>query len=351
MMTQSSTEGRRPVETADPPLVMGIEANAAAVCAVVAGVDGHAAGVGRSGGASPTAYPVDMIADHLTDAIKAALGDTDPDRLRGAVLGIAGIALRPEAAAPILDLTWQRVGLHCPVRMVADPVAAFAAGTCARAGAVLIANAGSIAAWVEDGEVGTRIDGHGWLVGDDGSGFWLGRQAVRAVLAELDGRGEPTLLRPAVLGTVAGRDELPDSVAEQVAVLRSAVYDQPPIALARLAPLVPAAAQAGDRVAQRLLDRAVTLLVDAVDALFNDLPSPARGSGAPIVLAGTLLSTVGTIQREVSRRIADRYGHLPVVARSVAGGAAWLALHGVAPNPDPAIHSQLTMVAETPVGR
>ena len=80
-----------------------------------------------------------------------------------------------------------------------------ASGTSAPRGAVLIAGTGTIAAWIADGEVTHRIDGHGWLVGDDGSGFWLGRQAVRAVLAELDGRGEPTLLRAGDWAEVTAR--------------------------------------------------------------------------------------------------------------------------------------------------
>jgi hypothetical protein len=221
---------------------------------------------------------------------------------------------------------------------------------------VLFAGTGTIAAWIADGEVKHRIDGHGWLVGDDGSGFWLGRQAVRAVLAELDGRGEPTLLRAAVLGTVAG-DRVPPDRADQLATLREAVYNQPPIALRRFAGLVPAAAEAGDRVAKRIVDRSVRLLVDTFAAAVDDLPASltraasagdaagSAGSGvpgdAPIVLGGQLLVAPGPIQREVSRRIAARYGRVPVVAGNSAGGAAWMAISEVAPAMSAAAHAHL----------
>jgi N-acetylglucosamine kinase-like BadF-type ATPase len=225
------------------------------------------------------------------------------------------------------------------VRVVADPVVAFAAGTPARHGAVLIGGTGTIAAMIASDEVIRRIDGHGWLVGDDGSGFWLGRQAVRAVLAELDGRAEPTVLRYAVLATLTGSDRIPDTTAQQLDVLSSRVYGAPPIALARLAALVPAAAETGDRAAQRIVDRAVTLLVDTIEALLAREPGDCPG---PLVLAGTVLTAHGPIRREVRRRITQRLGLVPLLAGSGAGGAAWLAARQAGIDLDPVVHERLT---------
>jgi glucosamine kinase len=343
-------------------LVLGIAAEASTVSALLAAPDGQVLGTGRAAGANPSAHSMDLIADRLATAVTGALDGTDPGRLAGAVLGIAGYSRL--AGPDALRGTWDRLGVRCPVRVVANPVVAFASATSARCGAVLIAGTGTIAAWIADGEVRHRIDGHGWLVGDDGSGFWLGRQAVRAVLAELDGRGEPTLLRAAVLGTVIG-DRVPSSTADQLALLRDAVYTQPPIALRRFAGLVPAAAEAGDRVAKRIVDRSVRLLVDTFAAVADEIPTaaaaphragpPGGSSGgssggsaaaagdgaAPIVLAGQLLVTPGPIRAEVSRRIAARYGRVPVVAGSSAGGAAWLALSEIAPAMSASAHAHL----------
>lgn len=319
---------------AQTSLVLGVAAEASTVSALLAAPDGEILGTGRAAGANPSAYPMDLITDRLASAVTGALGSTDPSFLVGAVVGIAGYS---RLGPGVLRSTWDRLGVRCPVRVVANPVVAFASGTSAPCGAVLIAGTGTIAAWIADGEVRHRIDGHGWLVGDDGSGFWLGRQAVRAVLAELDGRGEPTLLRHAVLGTVCG-DLVPSDTADQLSLLRDAVYTQPPIALRRFAGLVPAAAEAGDRVAKRIVDRSVRLLVDTFAAVFDELPLTGD---APIVLAGQLLVAPGPIQREVSRRIATRYGRVPVVAGNSAGGAAWLAISEVAPAMSAAAHAHL----------
>jgi N-acetylglucosamine kinase-like BadF-type ATPase len=223
-------------------------------------------------------------------------------------------------------------------------VTAFAAGTPRHAGSVLIAGVGAIAARVSGEEVTARIDGNGWLVGDDGSGFWMGRQAVRAVFAALDGRGEPTLLAEAVLATVTGDEAVPASKEEQIAALRDAVYDGPPIALAALAPLVSAAATAGDRVAQRIVDRSVSLLMATATALTGD------SSDEPLVLAGSLLTAPGPIGAEVQRRLAEHHGGTPLIAAPGAVGAAWLAARMLEPEVDAGVHGRLVAGAGVGAG-
>ena len=305
-------------------LILGVEAGTARVDAVVADLEGAPAGRGRSGSANPSALPVRDVAAHLAEAVRAALAYTDPAAVRAVVLGTAGIAhfRRGESAARLAAI-WREAGLACPVTVLEDAVTAFAAGTERPGGSVLIAGAGAIAARVERERVTARVDGNGWLVGDDGSGFWLGRQAVRAVFAALDGRDEDTLLGDAVLATVvAPGGRVPAGREERRTLLRDAVYDGPPVALAALAPLVPAAAEAGDRVAHRIIERAVDLLVEAAEPLVG---APGDAPGEPLVLAGSLMAADGPIRREVRRRLAERHGRLPLLARPGAGGALWLA--------------------------
>ena len=319
------------------PLLLGIDAGGTSVDAVLAQPDGTVSGTGHAGAGNPVALPLETVTGHLAEAVMKALGDVDPARVVSAVLGVAGVArFARQDGTRALRRAWREAGLQAEVRVVADPVVAFAAGTPARRGAVLVGGTGTIAAAIDDARVTSRVDGHGWLVGDDGSGFWLGRQAVRAVLSELDGRGEPTVLRYAVLATMTGCDELPADASQQLDLLRAAVYEEAPIALARLATLVPAAADAGDRVAQRIVDRAVALLMDTVEALLargSAGPAGPRdghcpiGPSSPMVLAGSVLASPGPIQREVGRRITTRYGTAPLIAGSGAGGAAWLAAH------------------------
>lgn len=315
-MTQPTGSGNTP----DDLLIMGIEASTLRVDAVVADLEGNVAGRGRAGSANPTALPVPDVAAHLAGAMKAALSGIDPLSVRTVVVGTAGILrFRRGESAVKLTWLWKDAGLACPITIVADAVTAFAAGTTRLSGSVLIAGAGAIAARVDREEVTDRIDGNGWLVGDDGSGFWIGRQAVRAVFAALDGRAEATLLSDAVLSTIARGEPVPGDRGARIDMLRDAVYDGPPVALAALAPLVPAAAEAGDRVAHRIVEQAVKMLVDAAGAVVRE------EAEEPLVLAGSLMSGDGLIRREVRRRLAERLGRTPVIATPGAGGALWLA--------------------------
>jgi hypothetical protein len=60
------------------------------------------------------------------------------------------------------------------------------------------------------------------------------------------------------------------------------------------------------------------------------------------VLAGSLLTVDGPIQREVRRRLADRHGRTPLLARPGAGGALWLAARRIDRGFGPSAHGLFT---------
>jgi N-acetylglucosamine kinase-like BadF-type ATPase len=318
------------------PVILGVDAGSSLAEAVAATPDGRIVGRGRSGVGNPIALPTADAVAHLGEAVRQALDGVAATDVAQVVTGAAGILRYSRGpSAEALAKAWVDAGLTCPVVVVADAVTAFAAGTPRRCGSVLIAGVGAIAARIQDEEVTARIDGNGWLVGDDGSGFWIGRQAVRAVFAALDGRGEPTLLAEAVLATVTGDEAVPEDVEGRLVALRDAVYDGPPIALAALAPLVSAAASAGDRVAQRIVDQAVSMLMATVTALAAD------GPDEPLVLAGSLMTSPGPIAGEVQRRLAAHRGARPLTAAPGAVGAAWLGIRLLDPRAGTAVHTRL----------
>ena len=64
---------------------------------------------------------------------------------------------------------------------------------------MLIAGTGSIAYGRDAEGRAARAGGWGYVLGDEGSGYWLGRQALRAVVRSSDGRGPATALTPRIL--------------------------------------------------------------------------------------------------------------------------------------------------------
>ncbi|MEV5831311.1 BadF/BadG/BcrA/BcrD ATPase family protein [Spirillospora sp. NPDC052242] len=191
------------------PYVVGIDAGGTKTRCVVLTLGGALAGSGTGPGANPNSGG--DTAGALRTALREALGDLDRTHVLTGVFGIAGAgsAGRP-AAVTAARRAWQAMGLRGSPAVVTDIAVAFAAGTSRSKGIVVFSGTGAGAAVISDGTIVQRADGYGFLVGDEGSAVWLGKEAVRAALAAYDGRGSPTLLTDSVPRALLG----PSVVAE-----------------------------------------------------------------------------------------------------------------------------------------
>ncbi|GAB3231080.1 BadF/BadG/BcrA/BcrD ATPase family protein [Glycomyces halotolerans] len=304
------------------PLVLGLDVGGTASRAVVTTLDGDVRGRGRAGGGNPiTAGPVEA-ASQAAAAAREALASLDPARIRAAVMGIAGTSDfdRAETGAAFQRM-WDAIGLRCAVRPVGDVVVAFAAGTDRPRGTVLVAGTGAVAARIEADRI-TRVgDGLGWLLGDRGSGFWIGRTAAAACARALQAGTEPGALVNAVVDAV---DVGATATADEFA---AAVHRRPPRGLAELAPLVDRAAESGDPTALSILDRAAEHLAStALSVRTGDDPTE------PIVLSGSILRECRPVREGVLIRLGDA---LPGVEVRLGGpgelGAARMAARASAP--------------------
>ncbi|MEU8272124.1 BadF/BadG/BcrA/BcrD ATPase family protein [Sphaerisporangium sp. NPDC049002] len=238
--------------------------------------------------------------------------------------------------------------------VVPDILVAFAGATPVPSGSVIIAGTGAVAARIAGRLIIRRCDGYGWLLGDEGSGVWIGRQAARAALAALDGRGPPTALTarvlPALLRHAPGRDAGAAPLAGEALAqaIVAAVYDGEPARLGTLSPLVESAAREGDRVALTILDDAARLLVRTLDTV--RAPDPAL----PVVLAGSLLTRPTLVADRVREALI---GRTAVPAKDGAAGAAALALRAFAAAGGPgaardaeieAAHRRMLAAGDTP---
>ena len=296
----------------DGPLVLGGDLGGTATRILVTDLDGRPVGRGRAGGGNPTAHPA-TARDALATALTEALLDLDPGRVRAGVLGMAGGgALSDPAVRTAYDDAWRAAGLAGRPDVRSDVEVAFAGGTTAPAGVVLIAGTGAVAGRIAAGRLVATAGGHGWLLGDEGSGFWLGREAIRATLRAVDAGAGPGPLVTSVLAAVSAEDGDPRTAVVQHA------YGHPPVALSTLAPLVTDAHAAGDPVAVAIVSRAVDHLAGLLDLL------PELTPGEPVVLAGALCSS-GTAIGDALRRRLHRRGIEAVSASDPVAGAAALA--------------------------
>ena len=296
------------MRSAEGELALGLDIGGTSSRALVCDLGGQVLGRGEAGGGNPNSHPAATAAREVERAAAAALADLDPGRVRAAVLGMAGDSamVDPDVAAAF-DAVWGRVGLGCRAQVVADSEVAFAAGTAEPTGTVLIAGTGAIAARVERHRLVATAGGHGWLLGDEGSAFWLGREAVRHALRALEDRGPRDALVEQVLRAL-GADERRRVI--------TAVTTAPPVRLAELAPLVTESAGEGVPAAVETARRAAELLAETARAT-------RRGADtSPVVLAGSLVGAGNPVGAALRAELASADLR---TAGPGAAGAAWLA--------------------------
>lgn len=313
-----------PAESTVPPdLVIGIDGGGSRTRVALAGPDGRVVGAATAGGTNLTTVDPDIVVARVADAIAECLSDlaggtaagTAAGTVRLAVAGFAG-AGDSEAAAAVTAQALALAGVACPVEVYSDPELAFASGSAGPDGLVLIAGTGAAASRIAGWRAAQTVDGHGWLLGDGGSGFWIGAAGARAALSSLDGRAPATTLVARLAAELRLTSDV-DPTTLRLQLVRT-IMSEPPTALARFAPAVLAAATEGDPVATRIAAEAVEHLVATVTAL-------RPTSGEPLVLAGGIANS--SLAPQLVAALTERLGLRTTTVADGLAGAIRLALN------------------------
>jgi len=205
------------------------------------------------------------------------------------------------------------------VLVVNDALVALEAGAPDQPGVVVIAGTGSISYGRNANNEAARAGGWGFVLGDEGSGYWIGRAAIRAVLRQADRRGQATTLTELLLDhfKVPRAQDLIHEVYS--GTLRAAT-------IAALAQCVQTAFSSGDAVA-------IGILRGCADELESLALSVARrlqlvGTPFPFVLAGGIYKSVPWLGEELGRRftLAAPGSRTDLLAIEPATGAVRLAI-------------------------
>ncbi|MBO1323567.1 N-acetylglucosamine kinase [Acetobacter sp. TBRC 12305] len=245
--------------------------------------------------------------------------------LQAATLGMAGYdAARPSSAE---QEQVARAGLAAPVGgairlwLENDVETAHRAAFGGGAGVFVLAGTGSVAMARGAGGQIARVGGWGWLLGDEGGGYWIGRKALGHVTRFLDGaaRREAAFATALLhrLGLPATGDNAADALREWV---RTRAH--PRSAMAALAHVVDDLAHAGDMQATALLQRAGTHLARQA-RLAASRVTPTTGhmpEHTPVVWSygGSVMNSL-----TVRHTVAEHLGAAPLPpALPPLGGAA-----------------------------
>jgi N-acetylglucosamine kinase-like BadF-type ATPase len=296
--------------------VLGIDAGGTKTVCLLADERGRIVSEGRGPGANLHVAGELGVEKALHEVMEAAIGD------RGVMpaaicLGIAGVDRDDEART--VRAIMRRIGQRSRVLVVNDALIALVAGAKDAPGIVIIAGTGSIVYGRNRLSEAARAGGWGHMIGDEGSGYWIGREALAAVMRAADGRGPATGLTADVLKHF--------SVAD-VSRLPRIVYDRevPRMSVAALGPLVQRATDEGDAVATRILERAADELVLGARSVTTRLEM--RGDPFTFYLAGGVFRVLPWLTAELPRRLVEVAPRSRVrrLDEEPAVGAVWLAL-------------------------
>jgi N-acetylglucosamine kinase-like BadF-type ATPase len=233
-------------------------------------------------------------------------------------VGMAGVDREDEADA--VRAIIRRIGCDAPaIIVVNDGLVALAAGAGDQPGIVVISGTGSIVYGYNAQRQAARAGGWGHIIGDEGSGYWIGREALSAVVRAADGRGPATRLSTEVLSYFKIRD---------MARLTEIVYDRerPRMRVAALGPIVQRTVELGDRVAKDVVDRAADELALGARSVASRLEFGP--GGFPAVLSGGAFQVMPALTAALTERLRADFPRSDVrlLSEEPARGAVHLAL-------------------------
>lgn len=256
---------------------------------------------------NPNSVGRDIAAQRIRAGIASAI---DGLQISGVGIGVAGASAR-HSADWLMDVV-RTVLPDVPVFPSSDEEIALVGARGALNGVVLIAGTGSAAYGIHPSGETFRAGGWGYLLGDEGSGYWIGLQAAKALTLHADQRLDAKTNLPELVMTAA-------EITSADEMIRWVYGDFKPSKIATLARIVLEAASAGDAYAIEICQLAAKHLAELVRHVQHQL----NLSTEHIVFAGGLLSE----ENPVSVQVLNDLGltQFPITRYPPVIGAALLA--------------------------
>lgn len=242
---------------------LGVDGGQSSTTAIIGDESGRVLGMGRGGPCNHVKGPggrdkfVNAISGCVREACQAAGLGADRREFAAACMGFSGGPADKQALVEEMFSIGK-------LSVTTDALIALSGATGGEPGIITIAGTGSIA-YGRDAQGRTaRAGGWGFLFGDEGGGFDITRQALRAVLRHEEGWGPPTAVRGALLSATGAQ-----SADELVHLFYTSDFPRPRIA--GFSKLVDQAAKAGDPIAVEILHAAAQNLAALAAAVRRQL--------------------------------------------------------------------------------
>ena len=298
--------------------VVGVDGGGTKTAGLLVDVEGR---VRARAAVGPTNYQI-VGAEGIRREIPRLVGQLfreagiEPQRLACIALGLAGVGRPGEPEAVAREI--RRLDLAAEVVVDHDAMIALVGALVDRPGLIIIAGTGSIVLGRNERGERTRVGGWGYLLGDEGGGFFIARAGLATVMRAYDGRQEKTLLTERMLAALGLSD--PQEIIPRV--YRQGMSHTE---MADLAPVVFQAASEGDPAAAGIIHLAGRELGQMAAAAIRRLGM--EGEQVPIGLVGSVFKS----QEQLLDAMRDGLGgeikaDFVKPRLSPVGGAAILAL-------------------------
>lgn len=244
---------------------LGVDGGGTSCRAAILDQAGRLVGEGHADAANFLRVGLEKAILHIRQSVEEACqrAGIDPAWIHAACFGLAGVS-HPDHNRRMINALRETFPIG-EILLETDARVALAGATGNLPGVVIIAGTGSIACGINARGRFARAGGWGPTMGDEGSGSYIGRRALEAVVMAYDYRGEPTIMMDPVLRHfgVSSPPELPPVIYDSPAEVASRI--------AQLSRIVVNAAQQNDRVATRILGDAAVELAKAAIAVIEQL--------------------------------------------------------------------------------
>ena len=189
---------------------------------------------------------------------------------------------------------------ECDSQIVSDIELAYRANFTEGNGILLYAGTGSVSFAIDEEGKTHQIGGWGYLLGDEGAGYWIGRESIRHALSVIESNASRT---PDSLATLV----LNEMDANDWNSVKSFVYSQERSKIAALSAIVNKAAEKNDADAISILTKAAAHLAELVDRMDKQLVRKAL----PVTFTG------GISNSQILYRELERYLRMRVTISSI----------------------------------
>jgi len=230
-----------------------------------------------------------IYSNKISEYIKSSLKEVKLNIKNCLAIGIGAAGAREEKDRSGLKYSFEKKLKHSNILVTTDAMTALYGAFEGREGIILISGTGSVLYGYTKGKI-IRVGGWGRIIGDEGSGYWIGKRALNLIMKEYDSRvNKKSLLTEKLLETYGINNR---NVNEKIF--------HHGFEIQRLAPLVIESAENNCRVSLNIVNEAVSFLTDHIKTF---LKVSGRKKETEIAFIGSIIENRNILSDRLKKEI------------------------------------------------